>query len=218
MTILSSLNVGFSAGLQSALISFSNIFVWSYINSFPTVVTAGIGVATKVDRFVLLPCKSVAMTTTTFVSQNIGARQYKQARKGIWYGLGLSTAVTAILSILLYCFAELVIRLFTPDPNVISIGADMSRFVAPFYLIMVVREVLLGYLRGYGYGKASMAVTLIGMIGVRQLFLAWAMSKYGTVKVIYACFPVGWASATLLLLLYTLFVLKHMWRSAEKRE
>lgn len=94
----------------------------------------------------------------------------------------------------------------------------MSRFVAPFYLIMVVREVLLGYLRGYGYGKASMAVTLIGMIGVRQLFLAWAMSKYGTVKVIYACFPVGWASATLLLLLYTLFVLKHMWRSAEKRE
>lgn len=53
-TILSSLNVGFAAGLQSAMISFSNIFVWSYINSFPTPVVAGIGAATKVDRFVML--------------------------------------------------------------------------------------------------------------------------------------------------------------------
>lgn len=217
-TILSSLNVGFAAGLQSAMISFSNIFVWSYINSFPTPVVAGIGAATKVDRFVMLPCKSLAMTTTTFVSQNIGAQKYKRARNGIWYGMGLSAAVTAVLGVLLYLFAEPVIRCFNQNPDVIVAGAGLSRFLAPLYMVMVVREVLLGYLRGYGRSKTSMILTLIGMIGVRQLYLAWAMTKYGTVQVIYASFPIGWASAMVLLMIYTAIVAKDMWRDVEEKD
>lgn len=217
-TILSSLNIGFAAGLQSAMISFSNIFVWAYINSFPTPVVAGIGAATKVDRFVVLPCKSLAMTTTTFVSQNIGAQKYKRARKGLWYGMGLSAAVTAPMGVLLYLFAEPVIRCFNQSPGVIVAGAGMSRFLAPFYMVMVVREALLGYLRGYGRSKTSMILTLIGMIGVRQLYLAWAMAKYSAVHVIYASFPIGWVSATVMLMIYTAIAARRMWRDVEEKD
>ena len=217
-TIAASVSIGFAAGVQSALISFSNLFVWSYINRFPTAVSAGVGTAIKLDRFVVLPCKALAMTTTTFVSQNTGARQYRRARRGIWYGLGLSASVTAVLAVLLYTFAETMISLFSPDPEVIRIGANMSRFLAPFYMVMVVREVLLGYMRGYGVSRGPAIVSLIGMIGVRQVFLAWATPKFGTVRVIYAAFPVGWCAAALFLLIYMLFRLKRMWGDIEKPE
>ena len=214
--ILSSVNVGFAAGLQNALISFSNIFVWSYINAFPTAVSAGVGVAMKVDRFAILPCKSLAMTTTTFVSQNLGGRQYKRARKGFLYGLIICMTVTMSMALLLYLFAEPVVGLFSEAPAVIAAGAGLSRFLAPCYFIVVFREVLLGYLRGYGKSRIPMILSLIGMVGVRQLFLALAMPRYGTIRVVYAAFPIGWGVTLLLLVIYTLIILKKMWKKAEE--
>ena len=215
-TVLSSVNIGIAAGLQNALISFSNIFVWSYINRFPTAVTAGIGAANKIDRFVVLPPKALAMTTTTFVSQNIGAEKYRRARKGILYGFALSAAVTCLLSVLLFTFAEPLIGLFSRESAVIEAGVGMSRFLAPFYLILAAREVLAGYLRGYGRSRQPALLSLIGMIGARQLFLALATRRWSSVKVIYAAYPMGWCAAMLLLLFYTLVSMKKMWAETEK--
>ena len=214
-TVLSSVSIGFSAGLQNALISFSNIFVWSYINRFPTYVAAGIGAANKVDRFVILPCKSLAMTTTTFVSQNLGARNFDRAKKGFWYGLGICTAVTVPLTVLEYIFAREAIGLFSAEPAVIEAGAGMTRLLALFYMLLVIRDVLLGYLRGYGRSRMPMILSLIGMVGIRQLFLAAATKKIGTLQVIYASFPIGWGAAMLLLAVYALIVIRKMWRDAE---
>ena len=208
--ILGSVRVGFAAGLQNALISFSNLFVWSYISGFPTAVTAGVGVGMKVDRFVVMPCTSLAMTTTTFVSQNLGARNFSRAKKGFWYGFGLSAAVTMPLALLLYLFAEPVINLFSSDPAVIRAGAAMSRFLAPIYIIMVLREVLLGYLRGYGISRIPMILSLVGMVAVRHFYLALVMPRVGTVQVFYTSFPVGWGATLILLLVFTMIVRKRM--------
>ena len=216
-TVLSSVNIGFAAGMQNALISFSNIFVWSYINRFPTAVTAGIGAANKIDRFVVLPPKALAMTCTTFVSQNIGAKKYDRARKGILYVFALSAAVTMMLSVFLFIFAEPLIGLFSRDSEVIAAGAGMSRFLAPLYLILCLREVLAGYLRGYGRSRQPMLLSVIGMVGARQLFLALATRQWKSVLVIYAAYPVGWTAAMLLLLFYTLGCRKKMWEEIEKR-
>lgn len=214
-TVLSSVSIGFSAGLQNALISFSNIFVWSYINRFPTGVAAGIGAANKVDRFVVLPCKSLAMTTTTFVSQNLGARNYERARKGFWYGFGLCSAVTLPLTALVYAFAPEAVGLFSRDAAVIAAGAGMTRYLSPLYIFLVVRDVLLGYLRGYGRSRMPMILSLIGMVVIRQIFLAVATARSGSLNIIYASFPLGWGAAMLLLLIYAAIVLKKMWREAE---
>lgn len=44
-----------------------------YINLFDAISVAGIGVAQKIDRFVILPSKAFGITMTTFVGQNLGA-------------------------------------------------------------------------------------------------------------------------------------------------
>ena len=214
--IAASVSVGFSAGVQNALISFSNIFVWNYINAFPTAVSAGIGTAVKIDRFVILPCKAITMTTTTYVSQNLGGGQYKRARNGIWYGLALCAAVTALMAFPLIFFAEPVAGLFSEEKDVIDAAVGMVHFLLPFYSVMVVREVLLGYLRGYGKSRMPMILTLAAMVGMRQLFLALATARWpGEICVINASFPFGWGFAMLFLLIYMLLIRKRMWREAE---
>ena len=216
--IIASVGIGFSAGLQNAMISFSNIFVWSYINAFPTAVSAGIGAAVKIDHFVILPCKAVTMTTTTFVSQNLGAGQHKRAKQGIWYGLGLSAAVTAFMAALLMLFARPISAWFSKDAEVIEACMGMVNFFLPFYGVMVVREVMLGYLRGYGRSRTPMLLTLLAMVVMRQIFLALATVRWPEkICVLYASFPFGWVFAMLFLLVYLLLVRKTMWQNAEKK-
>ena len=72
-------SVGLPAGIQSVITAFSNVFVQSYINFFGSGCMAGWGCYNKLDQFVMLPMQSMAMASTTFVSQNIGAGKQKRA-------------------------------------------------------------------------------------------------------------------------------------------
>ena len=80
--IVEAMRVGMAAGVQSALIGISNIFVVRYMNWFSADAIAGIGIAQRLDRFVILPAKSFGITMTTFVGQNLGAGQYLRIEMG----------------------------------------------------------------------------------------------------------------------------------------
>ena len=72
------------------------------------------------------------------------------------------------------------------------------------------REVLLGILRGYGKTKVPMLLSVIGMVGVRQLYLAVSMARQRDIVHIYVCYPIAWVSTLALLSVYFLLVRKEM--------
>ena len=194
-------NIGTPSGLQYSLISFSNLFVWRYINVFGAAATAGVGVAMRLDKFISLPTKAFGLTISTFVSQNVGARNYERSREGILRCLALSLAVTFVLGAVVYVFTDRCVSLFSAEPDVVEIGSTMLKFLIPFYLVMVVREIFLGALRGYGYARTPMIISLFGMVALRQLFLAIVM-RHPRIEYIYAAFPLGWGLTAFMLIIY----------------
>ncbi len=201
-------NIGIPSGMQSALISFSNLFVWRYIGGFGTASMAGIGVGQKIDKFIVLPCKSFGTAVTAFVSQNVGAQNEQRSREGTRSCLVLAMIVTYSLALPVYFFAGSFVSLFTPSPEVIRVGTAFIRYVIPFYGFMGLREVMLGVLRGHGYSKVPMLLSLLGMVGLRQLYLAWAMTDHPRVENIYFCYPMAWGCTALLVTLFYLSVRK----------
>ena len=199
-------NIGLPSGMQSALISFSNLFVWRHIGGFGTAAMAGIGVGQKLDKFIVLPCKSFGTAVTAFVSQNVGAQDEARARKGTLNCLLLAMLVTYGLAVPVYIFAGPFVGLFTREPGVIAVGVAFMRFVTPFYGFMGLREVMLGVLRGHGHSKIPMLLSLFGMVVLRQIYLAWAMTDHPRVENIYFCYPMAWACTALLVTGYYLLV------------
>ena len=96
-TAMSIFRIGFPAGLQIAVTSFSNVFVQSYINHFGSSCMAGWTTYGKLDKFCLLPIQSIGLAVTTFVGQNLGADNMKRARKGTTVALFISIATALIL-------------------------------------------------------------------------------------------------------------------------
>ena len=91
---------GLPTAMQACVIDLSNILIQSYINSFGSLVMAGVGASAKLEGFVFLPVTSFSMAVTTFVSQNMGAKQYDRVKKGIRFGLVCSFAIIAIMAAL----------------------------------------------------------------------------------------------------------------------
>ncbi len=208
------LNVGLAAGMQSALIGFSNVFVTRYMNMFSTKAVAGMGIAVRLDRFVLLPAKSFGITMTTFMGQNLGAGKYDRLKAGKRQCMTVALVVTITLSAVIYAFCSQTVALFNPDPEVVKVGVDMMHVLLPMFWMMAIREVLQGILRGSGKNQVPMILSLIGMVGIRQLFLAVVMRK-PAIEYIYVCYPLAWAATLLLLLGYYFLVRKQISTPAE---
>lgn len=209
-------DIGAAAGIQSALISISNIFVMRYINLFNAASVAGVGVAQRVERFIILPAKSFGITMTTFVSQNLGARKYENIKKGCIQCIILAITVTELLSIVMFLFPEEIVSLFNQSAEVIAVGSTMMRVFTPFVFAMAIRECLLGILRGYGFSRIPMVLTLTGMVGFRLLFLAVTMHAQVDIRNIYYCYPLGWVSSSLLIFAYLLIVKKRIKQMSEE--
>lgn len=200
--------IGMPAGMQGAVISISNLFVWRYINGFGSTAMAGIGVAQRLDRFVGMPCTAFGHAMTTFVGQNIGAKQYQRAKQGTWKCLLLAVGYIAVMGTIVYNLADYCAVLFNPDPQVVEISVAMMHFIIPYYTFFAVREVYLGVLRGYGIGTVPMVLNIIGMVLVRQIYLAVSMQSGPGIVHIFRCYPIAWGATALLLVGYYFYYLK----------
>lgn len=198
------ISIGMPAGVQNSLISFSNLFVWRYITGFDSVAMAGVGAAQRIDRFVSLPCNAFGLALTTYVGQNVGARKADRIRRGVRGTLVFSLCYCLLASLCMYGVADVCMRLFNDSPAVIAIGVDMMHVLLPFYWSMALRQVVMGALRGYGDTKIPMLLSLIGMIGLRQLYLAIALSMDHRIVHIYIGYPLAWLATAIMTGIYYL--------------
>ena len=187
------LAVGLPAGIQSVITAFSNVFVQSYINHFGSGCMAGWSCYNKLDQFIMLPMQSTAMAATTFVSQNIGAKQYNRADRGTWITIGLSLGVTLVVAVVLVIFAEPAVRLFSQDPSVIQYGVLFMRMNTFFLLFNCVNHTLAGALRGRGDSQGPMYIMLLSFVAIRQVYL-FVVTRFvaNTPRLVGFGYPVGW--------------------------
>jgi len=201
-TICDMMRYGSAAGLQAALVGISNLFVVRYMNLFDTSSVAGMGIAQKLDKFVGLLARTIGITVTAFVGQNIGAGTFERIAVGKNKSLALSLGVTAGLCVIAFGFARPLVALFNTEPQVVDVGSRMLRVLVPGLLMLSFREVYTGVLRGYGKALWPTILNLCGMVGVRQLFVSVGMRMNGAIENVFWCFPVSWAATAIFLMVY----------------
>ena len=185
--------VGLPAGIQSVITAFSNVFVQGYVNHFGSSCMAGWSCYNKLDGFIMLPMQSTAMAATTFVSQNIGAKQYDRANRGTRDTIMLSVGITAVIAVILVVFAVPTVGLFSRDSSVIEYGVLFLRANTFFLLFNCVNHTLAGALRGRGDSRGPMFIMLLSFVAIRQIYL-FIVTRFiaNTPFLVGFGYPVGW--------------------------
>lgn len=206
---------GLPAGLQNSIISLANVVVQSNINKFGAMAVAGCGSYSKIEGFGFLPITCFALALTTFIGQNLGAKEYDRAKKGAVFGVVCSLSIAELVGIGIYILSPYLIAGFNDTPQVISYGTAQAHTVTLFYFLLAFSHCMAGILRGAGKSAVPMFVMLICWCIIRVSYITIAVNFIHDIRVIFWAYPITWTLSSITFLIY---FLKSDWLHAfEKR-
>ncbi len=199
------ISFGLPSGVQNSVIAFANVIVQSQINSFGRLAMAGYGVHAKIEGFVFLPVTSFNMAATTFISQNLGARQYERARKGARFSILAAVLAAEVIGILYYVFAPQFVGAFDRTPGVIEYGVMQARIVSLFYFLLAFSHSVAAVCRGAGKAFVPMFVMLAVWCALRIGYIMLVMRIFGEIRFVFWAYPLTWSISSVIYLIYYLF-------------
>ena len=195
---------GLPSGVQNSVIAFANVIVQSQINSFGKLAMAAYGTHAKIEGFAFLPITSFNMASTTFISQNLGAKQYDRAKKGSRFSILAAMLLAEAIGILYYIFAPELIGLFDKTAGVIEYGVGQARTVALFYFLLAFSHSIAAVCRGAGKAFVPMIIMLSIWCVLRISYIAAIMYLVGEIRYIYWAYPLTWSISSVIYLIYYL--------------
>jgi putative MATE family efflux protein len=195
---------GLPSGVQNSVIALANVIVQSQINSFGKFAMAAYGTHAKIEGFAFLPITSFTMACTTFISQNLGAKQYKRARQGARFSIFAAVILAEGIGAIYYLFAPQLIGLFDKTPEVIAYGVQQARTVAFFYCLLAFSHAIAAVCRGAGKAFVPMCIMLSVWCIIRIIYIILVMRLLGEIRYIYWAYPLTWAISSVIYLIYYL--------------
>lgn len=202
------LRIGIPAGIQNSVIGLANTVVQANINSFGAVAVAGSGSYVKIEGFVFIPITSFSMALTTFLSQNLGAREYTRAKKGVAFGILSACGISAVIGLLFYTFAPALVSLFGTDTNSIKIGVTQAKIATLFYTLPAFSHSAASVLRGAGKSIVPMFIMLGSWCVLRVTYITTVLHFLPKIQVIFWAYPITWFVSSCIFLL---FLVKSDW-------
>ena len=202
--------IGIPAGIQSTLISFSNVLLQSSVNSFGSIAMAGYTAANNVLSFLYMGANSITQACMSFTSQNYGARKPKRMDKVLIDGLILQVVICLTLGVLAYVFGNQVSHIYTDDPNVIKCSVEILALTTVPYFLCGFMDTFPGVLRGMGRSTVPMILCLLGTVGVRILWIYCFFPHNRTLGYLFVSYPVSWIATIVMQLIYYIFIRKEV--------
>ncbi|MCM1174189.1 MAG: MATE family efflux transporter [Blautia sp.] len=199
------ISYGLPSGVQNSVIAFANVIVQTQINSFGRLAMAGYGVHAKIEGFVFLPVNSFNMAVTTFISQNLGAKQYERAKKGARFSILAAVIMAEAIGLLYYTLAPQLVGLFDRTPGVVEYGTMQARIVALFYCLLAFSHSIAAVCRGAGRAFVPMLVMLFVWCVVRITYIIIVMKLFGEIRYVFWAYPLTWSISSVIYLIYYLF-------------
>ena len=190
--------------LQQSFVSVGNILIQSVINGYGPAVIAGYSAAIKLNNLVITSLTQLGNGMSNYVSQNIGAGKQERIAPGFKAGLQMVYALLIPVLVLYVGFPTLPIGIFMEGSGseAMRTGVQFLRIVSPFYLVVCIKLIADGVLRGAGLMRQFMAATFSDLLLRVALCIAFS-SLFGVVGV-WCSWPVGWAAGTALSVLFYL--------------
>lgn len=182
--------------LQQSFISVGNLFVQGLINSYGSAVVAGYSAGMKINTFAITSFTTLGNGVSSFTAQNIGARKPERVSKGFRAGVVMVLSV-AVPVFLLFCFAGgPIVQLFMSEggERAAEVGVEFLRTTSPFYVVISLKLIADGILRGAGAMKAFMIATFSDLI--LRVLLAFVLSGIWDQTGIWMSWPIGWVIGT----------------------
>ena len=161
------LRLGIPMASERVIVNLGQVLYASTVSSLGTAELSAHHLAVTAEGVCYNPAFGISVAATTGMGQALGAGKEEEAKKIGWMYLAMCGAVMVCVSLIMYLLAPAMISLFTPDEEVIRLGAMALRIVAlaePLFGLSIVGTALL---RSAGETIAPLIISILCMMGIR---------------------------------------------------
>ncbi len=199
------LSLSLPTAMQSSVHSVGNLLLQNLMNGFGTQTVAAITTAYRVDGVIMLPIINLGYGISTVVAQNTGAGNHQRAKRGVFVGMGIITAVAIILTAAVIPTGGALVSLFGVTDESAAIGRTFFNIIAPFYLVFGIAIAIRSFLEGVGDVLFTSIASIVAL-GIRIILTYTLAAPYGN-SIIALAEGLSWGA--LLLMCFMRFVWKH---------
>lgn len=147
---------------------------------------AVLGIGNRLESITYLTAEGFAVATSTFVGQNLGAKNPGRAEQGAWRAMRIMSALGAVLGVLFLVAPALLLRCFTSDPTALELGV-------PYLRILAICQIFTGLEGAVGGGFVGAGDTVPPMvIHVAFALIRFPLAAWAGLHLNYGIYGVAW--------------------------
>jgi putative MATE family efflux protein len=128
------LQVGLPAGAEFGLMSVYLVVIYAVSRPFGASAQAGFGIGMRIIQACFMPIVALGFAVAPVAGQNFGARRADRVRQTFYVAAGLAAAGMACVFVASQFAAAPMIRMFTSEAAVVSVGEEYLRIVSWSYM------------------------------------------------------------------------------------
>ena len=203
-TFLQILRFGIPTSISNLILPLANLQIASGINSYGVEAVAGNSAASSLHNIAGAFSGGFGIASTTFIGQNLGAKNKERVVKSFWTLLGLNVAISGSIGLLMCLGGRFFLGLVVGADATEAINYGMSRMlhVTLFTFVNAVNVVISHAFQAFGYPMFTSISNIFFTLGLRVIWMRFIYPLNQTFDNIMLCFTVSWS---LNMLLYIVF-------------
>lgn len=186
------LRIGIPSAIQYALFAVANLFVQASVNSFDHVMVEGNSAAANADPLVYDMMAAFYTACTSFIAQNLGARNRDRIRKSFSICLLYSFLLGLVLGVGIYVLRYPFLSMFTSERAVVDAGIKRLSVMALSYCISAFMDCTIAASRGLGKTIVPMLIVTAGSTVFRLLWIWTVFAHFRTIESLYLLYVFSW--------------------------
>lgn len=201
------ITTGLAMGLMSCIVNIGTVILQGAINGLGTKIITAHTAARRLFDILTVFLYTIGIAMTTYVSQNMGAGNYKRIRQGIWQAHVIVTAITTVLMIICFTLGRTIIEWITStgDKEIVEPAIMYMKISVSFFYILGPLFVMRCSLQGMGH-KIMPVVSSIAEMIIKILSVVFLVPAFAYKGVAYTE-PISWVIMAVLLWI-TYFVVR----------
>ena len=140
--------LGLPASLNMLTVAIGFFVITWFMGRFSTAAVAAYGIATRIEQTVMLPVMGLNIATMALVARNFGARRIDRVIETFRVAICAGLVITLACTVGVWLLAPDLLRIFTADPAVASVGARYLRIEALVFCAYIILYISVSALQG----------------------------------------------------------------------
>ena len=169
------LRIGIPGGVDVLAILICHLIYFSLINRLGNAATAAHGLSVQIEALAYLPCSAFQVAAATMTGQFLGAGKVVRAVRGIWLTCAAGFVFMLLVGSMFHFCGSGMASFFVANRQMATAHAagELLRIVSWATPSLAVVMILSGALRGAGDTRWPLAISIIGLAGLRIPLACW---------------------------------------------